>query len=110
MMMTTQKSKLMALLTAVSLVAPMAASAQQGQRQPAPPFAEMAQSLGVSKKAVEACFPAMDRKGDKGKAQAKPARPDAGKIAKCLQAENKGLTKAKVEKVLKQFAPAPQRG
>jgi hypothetical protein len=114
-MMTTQnatfkKTGFMALLTAVTLAMPMAAVAQEGQRPPKPPVAEMASALGVSQKAVKACFPAMDQKMEKGKKQARPERPDAAKIAKCLKVENKSLTTAKVDKVLKDFAPPQQRG
>jgi hypothetical protein len=107
--MRSTKSKLMAMLTAVSLVAPMAAMAQQGQRPPAPPLAEIATALGVSEAAVKTCFPGEGGKTEQGKSQAKPARPDAAKIATCLKPENSKITKAKVEKVLQDFAPKPQR-
>ncbi|MGO4908966.1 hypothetical protein ACEN2J_11635 [Pseudorhodobacter sp. W20_MBD10_FR17] len=114
--MSNRKSTFLALLTAVSLVAPMAAVAQQGQRPSGPPTAQIAKALGVSEKAVKTCFPAQPQGEAAGKAPAKgqkpeqPARPDASKIATCLKAENKSLTKAQVEKVLGDFAPPAPRG
>jgi hypothetical protein len=110
--MSTRKSSFMALLTAVSLVAPMAAVAQQGQR----PKAEIAKALGVSEAAVMTCFPVPPQGVAEGKAPAKGQkpeqllRPDASKIATCLQSENKSLTTAKVERVLGDFAPPAPRG
>lgn len=110
--MSNPKSRFLALLTAVSLVAPMAAMAQQGQRPAGPPTAEIAKALGVSEVSLKSCLPMPAQA--KGKAPAKgqepPARPDATKIASCLKAENKSLTKAKVEKVLGEFAPPAGRG
>jgi hypothetical protein len=110
--MSNRKFTFLALFTAVSLVAPLVVSAQQSQRPAAPPTAEIAKALGVSEKAVKTCLP-MPPQGE-GKAPAKgdarPERPDAGKIATCLKAENKSITKAKVEKVLGGFAPQQKRG
>ena len=101
--MTIAKSKFMALLTAVSIAAPMAAMAQQ-QRPPEPPFAEMATALGVSEEAVKSCFPSPS------KGQGKPARPNTTKITTCLQAGNSSLTADQVEKTLGKFAPRPPKG
>jgi len=101
--MTNTQTKFMALLTAVSIVAPMAVMAQQ-QRPPEPPFAEMATALGVPEASVKSCFPAPSQK------RGKPERPDAAKITACLKADNASLTKSKVEKTLKEFAPKPPRG
>ena len=103
----TRTSKLMALLTAVSLTAPLAVSAQQRPQPPAMPTAKIAMALGVSEQAVVSCFPAQPAKGERPKAQ--PERPDAGKIATCLRTENTGLTAASVEKVLQDLAPASPR-
>lgn len=110
--MSNRKSTFLALLTAVSLVAPMAAVAQQGQRPDGPPTDQIAKALGVSEKAVKTCFPTPAQGAGKSqaKSQERPARPDATKIATCLKAENKSVTKAKVEKVLGDFAPPAQRG
>lgn len=109
--MSNRKSTFLALLTAVSLVAPMAAVAQQGQRPAGPPTAQIAKALGVSEKAVNTCFPkpGQGEGKEQAKGEARRARPDAGKIATCLKADNKSITKAKVENVLGNFAP-PQRG
>ena len=101
--MSIAKSKLMALLTAVSIVAPMAAMAQQ-QCPPEPPFAEMATALDVSEAAVKSCFPTPS------KGQGKPERPDTAKITTCLQAENSSLTADQVEQTLGKFAPKPPKG
>ncbi len=108
--MTIARSNFLALLTAVSLVAPLAAmvapmsALAQQQRPPEPPFAEMATALGVSEAAVKSCFPAPS------KDQGKPGRPDAAKITTCLQAENTSLTKDEVEQTLGKFAPKPPKG
>jgi hypothetical protein len=105
--MSNRKSTFLALLTAVSLVAPISAMAQQGQRPAGPPTAQIAKALGVSEQAVKSCFPAAPQGEGNAAAKSKepPARPDAGKIATCLKAGNKDVTKAKVEKVLSDFAP-----
>jgi hypothetical protein len=110
--MSNPKSHFLALLTAVSLVAPMAAMAQQGQRPAGPPTAEIAKALGVSEVSLKSCLPMPPQAGGKApaKSQEPPARPDATKIAICLKSENKSLTKATVEKVLGDFAPPAGRG
>ncbi|WP_376874054.1 hypothetical protein [Albirhodobacter sp. R86504] len=106
--MMTRKSSLLTALTFAAFAIPFTASAQQGQ-PPAMPTAKMATALGVSEKAVKACLPAAPQKAEAGDSNAKPERPDATKIATCLKAENKSLTKAQVEKVLQEFAPAPPK-
>lgn len=115
--MTTRKSKFLALLTAVSLAAPLAAFAQQRPQPPEMPTAKIASALGVSEAAVTSCLPGAGAKGEaprQGKAAGKAsntpqhARPDATTITTCLQAENSSLTNAQVEKVLADFAPAPR--
>jgi hypothetical protein len=122
--MSKRKTQFMALLTAVSLVAPMAASAQQG-RPPAPPVAEMAAAMGVSEVSLKGCMPepgmgqkSGQKSGQKaekpkgkpeGQAKGQPPRPDASAIASCLKTENPGITTAAVDKALQEFAPPPPR-
>lgn len=102
------KSKFLSLLTAVSLVAPMAAFAQQ-QPPAAPPMAEIAVALGVSEEAVAACFPAQGKGQGQGQDQGKPERPDAAKITECLQGENPNLSQDTVTQTLEKFAPKPPK-
>ncbi|RUS59148.1 hypothetical protein EGN72_14415 [Pseudorhodobacter sp. E13] len=103
--MTKRSSALLSLVTAVSLVAPMAALAQQQQRREAPSLSEMSAALGVSEATLKTCVPAPGKPGAKGK----PERPDAAKITDCLKAENAGLTVAAVEQTLRDFAPPPRK-
>lgn len=91
----------MSLITAVSLVAPMGAMAQQQQRPQAPSLAEMSAALGVAEATLKTCMPAP------GQAKGKPERPDAAKMTECLKADNAGLTVASVEQTLRDFAPPP---
>lgn len=99
----------MALIGAVSLVAPMAAFAQTGQRPPAPSLAEMSASIGVSEAAVKACMPMPAQgqgQGQQAKGQpAKPDKPDASAIAACLTSAGESVSADQVEAALEKFAP-----
>jgi hypothetical protein len=98
--MTKNKSTLMMLLTAVSLVTPMTASAQQNS-PPAPAFVKMAANLGVSEEALKACFP--KPKGGP------PERIDAAALNACLQSKGAKIPADKVAQALEKFAPKPPR-
>lgn len=83
----------LSLLTTVPLVV----SAQNG-RPPAPDLAPMAKALNVSEDVLQSCMP-RPAKGER------PAKPDAGKLASCLKADNAYVTEAGVDAALKKYAP-----
>lgn len=102
--MQARKSALFAIIGAVSLVAPMAALAQQQQRPPEPPIAEMAKDLGVSEAVMKACMPKMEP-GAQGGEQAAPQKPDASAIASCLTQNGTKVDAKTVDATMGKFAP-----
>lgn len=85
-------SKTITFVTALALLAPIAASAQQ-QKPPRPDMGKMAAQLGVSEDTLKSCMP-RPAEGQR------PARPDTAKVAECLKADNASLTTAQVEAAL----------
>ncbi|KEJ88109.1 hypothetical protein [Sulfitobacter donghicola] len=100
--MTKTTTQRIAIVTALALLAPMAATAEQKQRPPRPDLGKMAAQLNVSEAALKTCMPA-PTKGER------PARPDAQKIAGCLKGDNPQLTTADVDQALKANGPKGQR-
>lgn len=101
MNMTPNAPTKIAIMTALALLAPMAATAQQEQQRQQPPrpdISKMAADMGVSANMLKTCMPA-PAKG------ARPERPDAAKITKCLNNAKAHISQSKVDAVLKANAP-----
>jgi len=98
----TLTSKITAFATALALLSPIAASAQQ-QQPPRPDMGKMAADLGVSEDTLKSCLP----RPTEGQ---RPERPDAAKVASCLKADNHAITTAEVNEVLGKNGPGGKRG
>ena len=85
----------------LAIAVPLFVSAQ-GSKPPAPDLSAMAKSLDVSEGVLQSCMP----RPAKG---ARPEKPEAGKLASCLKAENAYVTSADVDRALKTFAPKPPK-